>query len=64
MARLTLDISMSLDCFIADPNRTVEQPLGEGGERLHDWGLGLASWRELRRRWIRGGTQRSPHEFS
>jgi hypothetical protein len=31
MARLTLDISMSLDGFIAGPNRTVEQPLGEGG---------------------------------
>jgi hypothetical protein len=28
MARLTLDISMSLDGFIAGPNRTVEEPLG------------------------------------
>jgi dihydrofolate reductase len=46
MPRLTLDISMSLDGFIAGPNRTSEQPLGEGGERLHDWILGLASWRE------------------
>jgi dihydrofolate reductase len=46
MARLTLDISMSLDGFIAGPNRTVEQPLGENGERLHEWVLGLASWRE------------------
>jgi dihydrofolate reductase len=46
MARLTLDISMSLDGFIAGPNRTVEQPLGDGGERLHEWIFGLASWRE------------------
>lgn len=46
MARLTLDISMSLDGFIAGPNRTVEQPLGDGGERLHEWILGLASFRE------------------
>jgi dihydrofolate reductase len=46
MARLTLDISMSLDGFIAGPNRTVEQPLGEGGERLHEWIVGLASFRE------------------
>jgi dihydrofolate reductase len=46
MAKLTLDISMSLDGFIAGPNRTVEQPLGEGGEQLHEWILGLASWRE------------------
>jgi hypothetical protein len=44
MARLTLDISMSLDGFIAGPNRTVEQPLGDGGDRLHEWGLGLGSW--------------------
>jgi dihydrofolate reductase len=30
MARLTLEISMSLDGFIAGPNRTVEQPLAGG----------------------------------
>jgi dihydrofolate reductase len=46
MARLTLDISMSLDGFVAGPNRTVEQPLGDGGERLHEWIFGLASFRE------------------
>jgi dihydrofolate reductase len=40
------DITMSLDGFIAGPNRTVDQPLGEGGERLHEWAYGLASWRE------------------
>jgi len=34
MARLTHDISVSLDGFIAGPNRTVEQPLGDGGDRL------------------------------
>jgi dihydrofolate reductase len=44
--RLRLDISMSLDGFVAGPNRTLEQPLGEGGERLHEWALPLASWRE------------------
>ena len=46
MTRLTFDISMSLDGFIAGRNRTVEQPLGEGGEQLHEWVFGLASWRE------------------
>ena len=45
MARTTLDISMSLDGFIAGPNQTVEEPLGEGGEQLHEWIFGLASWR-------------------
>jgi dihydrofolate reductase len=43
---LTLDISMSLDGFVAGPNPTVEQPLGEGGEGLHEWVVRLAGWRE------------------
>jgi dihydrofolate reductase len=46
MTRLRLDISMSLDGFIAGPNQTLEQPLGEGGEQLHEWVVRLASWRE------------------
>jgi dihydrofolate reductase len=46
MARLTFEISMSLDGFIAGPNPTLEQPLGEGGEQLHEWVVALASWRE------------------
>jgi dihydrofolate reductase len=40
------DITMSLDGFIAGPNDSLDQPLGEGGERLHEWVFGLASWRE------------------
>jgi dihydrofolate reductase len=46
MGKLTLDISMSLDGFIAGPNQTLEQPLGEGGDRLHEWAYAAASWRE------------------
>jgi dihydrofolate reductase len=46
MGRPTLDISMSLDGYIAGPNQTVEQPLGDGGERLHEWVYGLSAWRE------------------
>lgn len=46
MTRLLLDISMSLDGFVAGPKATLEEPLGEGGEGLHQWGYGLASWRE------------------
>ena len=38
---------MSLDGFIAGPNDDMEQPLGDGGDRLHEWVYGLASWREL-----------------
>jgi dihydrofolate reductase len=47
MAKLKLDISMSLDGFVAGPDITLENPLGEGGELLHEWVVGLASWREL-----------------
>jgi dihydrofolate reductase len=46
MGKVTFDISMSLDGFIAGPKQALEQPLGEGGELLHEWVVGLASWRE------------------
>jgi dihydrofolate reductase len=44
MTQLRVDISMSLDGFIAGPTRTVEEPLGEGGMQLHEWVFGLATW--------------------
>ena len=46
MAKVTFDISMSLDGFITGPNDSVEQGLGEGGEQLHRWLYDLDSWRE------------------
>jgi dihydrofolate reductase len=46
MTKLRLDISMSLDGYVAGPNQTLEQPLGQGGELLHEWLVQLASWRE------------------
>lgn len=54
MSKLTFDITMSLDGFVAGPNATLEQPLGEGGERLHEWMVELESWRE--RHGLAGGT--------
>ncbi len=51
--KVTADMSMSLDGFITGPNDGVEQPLGEGGERLHRWLYDLASWRE--RHGVAGG---------
>jgi dihydrofolate reductase len=53
MGKVASDISMSLDGFIAGPNPTVEEPLGAGGEGLHEWAFGLASFRERHGR--RGG---------
>jgi dihydrofolate reductase len=46
MPKLILDISTSLDGFVAGPNPTLEEPLGEGGEQLHDWVFVLKAWRE------------------
>jgi dihydrofolate reductase len=37
---------MSLDGFIAGPNRTLEEPLGAGGEQLHEWAFAAQAWRE------------------
>jgi len=45
MSRLVLDISVSLDGFVAGPNPTLEVPLGQGGEQLHEWVVRLESWR-------------------
>jgi dihydrofolate reductase len=46
VAKLKLDITMSLDGYVAGPNATLEEPLGKGGDLLHEWIVGLASWRE------------------
>ena len=37
MGTIYADLSMSLDGFIAGPNVSVTNGLGDGGERLHDW---------------------------
>jgi dihydrofolate reductase len=46
MSKLRCHISISLDGFVAGPNQSQENPLGEGGEGLHDWVVRLAVWRE------------------
>jgi dihydrofolate reductase len=45
VAKLKLQISVSTDGFIAGPNQSVENPLGEGGEQLHEWVVKLEAWR-------------------
>jgi dihydrofolate reductase len=60
MTKLRLDISISLDGFVAGPNPTIEAPLGEGGEQLHEWVFGLASWRESHG--IEGGGATGPDD--
>src|SRR6185436_10495604 len=47
MSKLKLNVTMSLDGYIAGPNPTLDQPLGEGGERLHQWAIATRSFREM-----------------
>lgn len=38
MATVRLDITMSLEGFVAGPDDSVEHPLGlRGADRLHNW---------------------------
>lgn len=45
MSKLRFHIAMSLDGFVAGPNQSVENPLGEGGMQLHEWAFALEAWR-------------------
>jgi dihydrofolate reductase len=45
MSALTCQISVSLDGFVAGPNQSLDNPLGEGGMRLHEWAFVTESWR-------------------
>ncbi len=46
MTELKLDISISVDGYIAGPNPSLEDPIGVRGDELHEWVLGSAAWRE------------------
>src|ERR687895_2156001 len=46
MSQVRSHISVSLDGFVAGPNQTLEEPLGEGGEGLHEWVIATHGWRE------------------
>jgi dihydrofolate reductase len=46
MSKVRAHISTSADGYVAGPNQSEENPLGEGGEHLHDWVIALKAWRE------------------
>jgi dihydrofolate reductase len=46
MSKVRAHISVSLDGYVAGPNQSEENPLGDGGEELHDWAVELKVWRE------------------
>ena len=46
MSQATCHITISLDGYVAGPNQSMDNPLGEGGTRLHQWALETDTWRE------------------
>jgi dihydrofolate reductase len=56
VSTVSFDISMSLDGYVRAPDPTREEPLGRGGEALHEWAMagGDADGRELLDRSIGG----------
>jgi dihydrofolate reductase len=51
---------MSLDGFVAGPNQSTDNPIGEGGMRLHEWAFATESWR--RQQGLKGGERSADAE--
>jgi hypothetical protein len=60
MSLVTCHIAMSLDGFVAGPNQSHGDPIGEGGLRLHQWAFATSSWR--RQRGLDGGERNADSE--
>jgi dihydrofolate reductase len=50
MSKIVLDVSVSLDGFATGPNVRKAEPMGDGGERLHEWMAGAGPDGEVDRR--------------
>jgi dihydrofolate reductase len=61
MSSITCQISMSLDGFVAGPNQSPKDPLGEGGLRLHEWAFATEGWRA--QHGLRGGERNADSEL-
>ncbi|HEY1421122.1 MAG TPA: dihydrofolate reductase family protein [Candidatus Dormibacteraeota bacterium] len=61
MGIVTCNISISLDGFVAGPDQSLDDPLGQGGMRLHQWVFNTASWR--RRQGSEGGEDTADSEI-
>lgn len=61
MSSVTCHISISLDGFVAGPNQSLQNPIGEGGLRLHEWAFATAAWR--RQQGLEGGEDNADSEL-
>ena len=46
MGQVKCQITMSLDGYAAGPDQSTDDPLGKGGEQLHEWAYELDEWLE------------------
>ena len=46
MPKLKLTMSMSMDGYVAGPDQSLENPLGVGGESVHEWMLVTRAFKE------------------
>jgi dihydrofolate reductase len=60
MSSVTCHISVSLDGFVAGPNQSIDNPIGEGGMRLHEWVFATDTWR--RQHGMEGGERNADSE--
>ena len=54
MTRVRFSITMSVDGYMAGPNQTREEPLGVGGEALHDWAVKLEAFHKVQGKTVPG----------
>ena len=45
MGKVTSQLSISVDGYVAGPRQSMDNPIGEGGMRLHEWAFATAAWR-------------------
>jgi dihydrofolate reductase len=45
VGKVKVSMAVSLDGYVAGPNQSLENPLGESGESLHEWMFGLEIFR-------------------
>ena len=46
MSKVRVHITVSADGYVAGPNQSLENPLGEGADSVHDWAFPLRAFRE------------------
>jgi hypothetical protein len=55
------NLAMSLDGYVAGPEQSLENPLGVGGTRLHEWAFATRSGRAMQGR--EGGAEGLDDDF-